>query len=155
MIINYIILYTSSPFNYDMLLLPPALSLSLSPSRRKGSKKEKSPKSRKTQSMHVDLESIQDSLTPAERDLLCRYKVNVRQHPELHSQESVPVSLGAIGLTSYGASSLDDDDVIIDDDDQPISASSLEPQRHSMAVVEEYESPSSPDELLLSTMAKV
>ena len=103
--------------------------------------------------MHVDLESIQDSLTPAERDLLCRYKVNVRQHPELHSQESVPVSLGAIGL-GYGASSLDDDD-IIDDDDQPILASDLEPQRHSMAVVEEYESPSSPDEILLSTMAKV
>ena len=103
--------------------------------------------------MHVDLESIQDSLTPAERDLLCRYQVNVRQHPELHSQESVPASLGAIGVTGYGASSLDDDD-IIEDDDQPILASDLEPQRHSMAVVEEYESPSSPDEIF-STMAKV
>ena len=131
------------------MLFPPPLSLP----RRKGSKKEKSPKSRKTQSMHVDLESIQDSLTPAERDLLCRYQVNVRQHPELHSQESVPASLGAIGVTGYGASSLDDDD-IIEDDDQPILASDLEPQRHSMAVVEEYESPSSPDEIF-STMAKV
>jgi hypothetical protein len=139
-----------APLIIDNNALSPSLSLS-PPFRRKGSKKEKSPKSRKTQSMHVDLESIQHSLTPAEQELLCRYKVNVRQHPELHSQESVPVSLGAIG---YGASSLDDDD-IIDDDDQPILASDLEPQRHSMAVVEEYESPSSPDELLLSTMAKV
>ena len=98
--------------------------------------------------MHVDLESIQDSLTPAEQDFLCRYKVNVQEHPELHSQESVPVSLGAIGV-GYGGTSLDDDD------DQPILMSDLEPQRHSMAVVEEYESPSSPDEILLSTMAKV
>ena len=98
--------------------------------------------------MHVDLESIQDTLTPAEQDFLCRYKVNVQEHPELHSQESVPVSLGALGV-GYGASSLDDDD------DQPILASDLEPQRHSMAVVEEYESPSSPDEVLLSTMARV
>lgn len=102
--------------------------------------------------MHLDLESIQD-LTPAEQDLLCRYKVNVKEHPELHSQESVSASLGVIGL-GYEAASLDDDDVI-DEDDQPILTSDLRPQRHSMAVVEEYESPSSPDEILLSTMAKV
>ena len=121
------------------------------PFRRKGSKKEKSPKSRKTQSMHLDLESIQD-LTAAEQDLLCRYKVNVKKHPELHSQESVSASLGVVGL-GYEAASLDDED--IDDDDQPILTSDLRPQRHSMAVVEEYESPSSPDEILLSTMAKV
>lgn len=117
--------------------------------RRKGSKKEKSPKSRsKVQSMHVDLTSIQDTLTPAEQDLLSRYKLNVQKHPELHSQESVPVSLST--LSFHEAASQDDLS-----DDRPIVASDLRPQRHSVAYVEEYDSPSSPDEVLLSTMAKV
>ena len=99
--------------------------------------------------MHVDLQSIQSSLTPAEQELLTRYQINVRQHPELHSQESVPVSLST--LSFQASASLDDID-----SDQPILASDLQPQRHSVAVAaEEYDSPSSPDEVLLSTMAKV
>ena len=57
--------------------------------RRNCSKKEKSPKSRiKTQSMHVDLE----------QELLQQYKINIQEHPELHSQESVPVSLSTLSF---------------------------------------------------------
>lgn len=99
--------------------------------------------------MHVDLKSIEDSLTPAEQELLSRYKLNVREHPELHSQESVPTSLSTLSFHDVTGSM---DDL---DSDRPILASDLRPQRHSVAVVEEYDSPSSPDEILLSTMAKV
>lgn len=100
--------------------------------------------------MHVDLESIQDSLTAAEQDLLSRYKLNVQEHPELHSQESVPVSLSTLSFHE-SVGSLDELD-----SDRPILASDLRPQRHSVAVAaEEYDSPSSPDEVLLSTMARV
>ena len=81
---------------------------------------------------------------------MCVYQINVRKHPELHSQESVPVSLSTLSFQE--AASLDN----IDDSDQPITSADLQPQRHSVAVAaEEYDSPSSSDEVLLSTMAKV
>ena len=98
--------------------------------------------------MHIDLESIQSSLTPAEQELLRQYKINIQEHPELHSQESVPVSLSTLSFHEVASQ----DDLT---SDRPLLASDLRPQRHSVAVVEEYDSPSSPDEVLLSTMAKV
>lgn len=105
--------------------------------------------------MQVDLKSIQNSLTPAEQDLLNRYTLNVHKYPELHSQESVPVSLTTLGYQTGSMGGGDDDDGVYDDDDRPILAADLQPQRHSVAVVDGYDSPSSPDEIVLSTMAKV
>jgi hypothetical protein len=103
----------------------------------KKKKKEKSPpdSAGKDRGVSMHMEISPASLTTEERDQLMRH-YTLQLRPNSHTTSGAPA--GATGGTSNtNLTSL------------PLNV------RHSMPILEDYDSPSSPDEVLMESMAKV
>ena len=122
--------------------------------KRKNTKKEKSSPetARKTRGMSMAISP--ESLTAEERDQLMRhYTLQLRPHAQSVSAGSAG-GAGGSGHSSSGHSATPTSVVeVIPPTSFP--GTGLHGNRHSMSALDDYDSPDSPDELLLASMAKV
>lgn len=99
--------------------------------KRKNTKKEKSSPASTRRARGVSMEISPASLTAEERDQLMRHYTL-----QLRPQQGASATLPTVAS-------------------EPNFSTSLPSIRHSMPVLDDYDSPGSPDEMLLASMAKV